>query len=80
MVEIPEHVPRYLLNLVAGVNHVHALVDCVLHFNGQHACVPMEILRFTLEAIEPMCILQFECRNTSYCLYCLKIIHCVYLG
>ena len=27
VVEVLQHIPCYLLNLVAGINHVHTLVD-----------------------------------------------------
>lgn len=66
VVEIPEHVPRYLLNLVAGVNHVHARLDAILHLDGQLSRVTVEILSLTLKTVETVRILQIECCDTSH--------------
>ena len=66
MVEIPEHVPRYLLNLVARVNHVHTRLDAILHLDGQLSRVAVEILSLSLKTVETVCILQIECCDTSH--------------
>ena len=66
MVKVLEHIPCCLLNLVAWEDHVDTLVDCVLHFDGQHTCVAVEILCFTLESVKAVSVLEVECCDTSH--------------
>ena len=68
MVKILQHIPRYLPDLVAGLNHVYARIHAVLHLDGQNACVAVKILSLALEAIETVCILQVKCCDTSHVL------------
>ena len=72
VVEILEHIPCHLLNLVAGINHVDTFVDRVFHLNGENAGMAVEILGLALESIESVCILQVECCDTSHNRYLFK--------
>ena len=58
MVEVLEYVPCHLLNLIAGISHINALVDGFFYFDSQHASVAMQILSLTFESIEAVSILE----------------------
>lgn len=52
------NLPSGFLNLVAGEHHVDARLYRIFHFNGQNSSMTMQVLGFTLEPIESVCVLQ----------------------
>ena len=72
MVKILQQAPCHLLDFITRVHHVYTFFNRIFHLNGQCASVTVKILGFALEAIEPMCILQIESRDTSHTFYFLE--------
>ena len=58
VVEVLQHFPGGLLNLVTGENHIHAGLHSILNLDGQNAGVAVEVLGLALEAVESVGVLQ----------------------
>ena len=57
MVEVLQYIPSYLLNLVAGINHVHSFIHGVFYLDGEYTGVAVQVLCFALEAVKTVGIL-----------------------
>lgn len=66
VVKVFDDIPGRLLNLVAGEHHVHARLHAVLHLDGEHTRVAVQILSLALETIETVGILNVKCCDTSH--------------
>ena len=63
-------------DFVAWENHIHSAVDGILHLNGKRSSVTMQVLGFSLEIVEPVCILNVKCCLRSHCFLLLKLFVC----
>ena len=79
MIKILQHLPCGLLDFVAGENHVYAGFDGILDLKRQNPGMSVKILGFSLEFLEPVCILQFDFRDASHSLPPFSFLFC-YLG
>ncbi len=66
MVEVFQDSPCGFLNFITGENHIYAGINRIFYLNRQGAGVTVQILSFTFESIESVCILQVQCCNTSH--------------
>ena len=57
MIKVFQNFPCRFLNLIAGENHVNAGFDGIFNLDGQDARMPVQILRFTLKTVKPVCVL-----------------------
>ena len=57
MIKVFQNFPCRFLNLIAGKNHVNAGFDGIFNLDGQDARMPVQILRFTLKTVKPVCVL-----------------------
>ena len=66
VVEVLKHVPGDLFDFITGIDHVHAVVDGVFHFDGEFSGVTVQILRFAFEVVEAVGILKVKMGNASH--------------